>query len=67
MVGMGTNNEEITIVTKPISMLEMITEDTLSRSLDAAIKLLDSPTTVDDGFPFLAEPVHLTRFPAIFK
>lgn len=66
---MGTNdfNEEITVVTRPVSMVDMIEGDTIEQVINECLALLDTPTTVNDSFPFLAEPTHITRFPAIFK
>ena len=62
------NNEEITVVERnPLTMGAMVEQDTACHAIDEVIALLDTPTAFNDGFPFLCEPTHLTRFPAVFK
>lgn len=65
---MGTNKQTIESdnvacdISDTLSML-----DNIEGCIDESLALLDSATAVDDGFPFLAEPTHIRRFPAIFK
>ena len=64
---MGTNEEITKVEVNPLTMAELIADDGIQQSLSCAIELLDVPTALDDGFPFLAETTHIRRFPAIFK
>ena len=67
-LGLGfTFGEEPTKPEPSIPMAQLVAEGNLSDALDCAIAMLDIPGEVDDGFPFIAEPAHIRRFPAIFK
>ena len=66
-LGLGFNfGEEPTKPEPSIPMAQLVAEGSLSDALDCAIAMLDIPSEVDDGFPFLFDG-HLEELIPAFK
>jgi hypothetical protein len=66
-LGLGFNfGEESTKPEPYIPMAQLVAEGDLNAALDCAIAMLEIPSDVDDGFPFLADG-HLEELIPAFK